>query len=150
MASIKQQVRTNRALQVIQHSNDGMTIVEACREVGIPRSTFYYFVNTNPDAIATFQEMQMVAALEQFALILANQVSILERVIQDGLADTTKPRQRLAIYKELVKRSDELMESLHVSRAQNTGDVDFLNGPTLISAQSRFSASEVEIKVGRE
>jgi len=150
MASIKQQIRTNQALQVIQNSNDGMTIVEACREVGIPRSTFYYFVNTHPDAIATFQEMQMLASLEQFALILANQVAILERVIQDGLADTTKPRQRLAIYKELVKRSDELMESLHVSRAQNTGDIDFLKGPTLIPAQSRFSASEVEIKVGRE
>ena len=150
MASIKQQIRTNQALQVIQNSNDGMTIVEACREVGIPRSTFYYFVNTNPDAIATFQEMQMVAAIEQFALILANQVAILERVIQDGLSDTTKPRQRLAIYKELVKRSDELMESINRLKPQNTDDIDFLNGPTLIPAQSRFSASEVEIKVGRE
>jgi len=150
MASIKQQIRTNQALQVIQYSNDGKSIVEACQEVGIPRSTFYYFVNTHPDAIATFQEMQMLASLEQFALILANQVAILERVIKDGLADTTKPRHRLAIYKELVKRSDELMESLHVSRAQNTGDIDFLNGPTLIQAQSRFSASEVEVRIGRE
>ena len=111
MASVKQQIRTNRALQVIQHSNDGISIAEACREFGIPRSTFLYFVITHPDTIAVFQEMQMVAAFEQFALILANQVAILERVIQDGLADTTKPRQRLAIYKELVKRSDELMES---------------------------------------
>ena len=150
MASIKQQIRTNQALQVIQNSNDGMTIVEACREVGIPRSTFYYFVNTHPDAIATFQEMQMLASLEQFALILANQVAILERVIQDGLADTTKPIQRLAIYKGLVKRSDELMESLHVSRAQNMVDIDFLKGPTLIQAKSQFSASEVEVRIGRE
>ena len=150
MASTKQQIRTNQALQVIQNSNDGMTIVEACREVGIPRSTFYYFVTAHPDAIATFQEMQMVAAIKQFALILANQVAILERVIQDGLADTTKPRQRLAIYKGLVKRSDELMESLHVSRAKNTGEIDFLNGPTLIPAQSRFSASGVEVRIGRE
>ena len=92
----------------------------------------------------------MVAAFEQFALILANQVAVLERVIQDSLTDTTKPRQRLAIYKQLVKRSDELMESLHLSSAQNTGDIDFLKGPTLIQEQSRFSASEVEFKVGRE
>ena len=75
---------------------------------------------------------------------------IFEHVIQDGLADTTKPRQRLAIYKQLVKRSDELMESLNVSVAHNPGDVDFLKGPTLIQGQSRFSASEVEVKVGRE
>jgi ACT domain-containing protein len=99
MASIKKDIRTNQALQVIQHSNQGMTIIEACKEVGISRSTFYYFTSHNPDAIATFQEMQLVAEAQQFALILNNQFEILERVIQDALAKTTKPRQRLAIFK---------------------------------------------------
>lgn len=89
MTSIKKQIRTNQAFQVIQNSNNGMSIVEACREVGISRSTFYYFVKAHPDAIASFQEMQMAANLEQFALILANQLAILDQVIQDGLAITT-------------------------------------------------------------
>jgi ACT domain-containing protein len=92
MSSVKLTVRTNQALQVIQCSNDGMSIIEACQEVGIARSTFYHFVNTHPDAIASIQEMRMVAALEQFALILENQTQILGRVIEDGLTDTTKPR----------------------------------------------------------
>jgi len=71
----------------------------------------------------------MVAALEQFALILENQTQILERVIQDGLADTTKPRQRLAIYKELAKRGDELRQAI---QAVNThpGDIsEILHSP---------------------
>jgi len=82
MASIKKDIRTNQALQVIQHSNQGMTIIEACQEVGISRSTFYYFTSHNPDAIATFQEMQLVAEAQQFALILNNHFEILELVIR--------------------------------------------------------------------
>ena len=45
----------NTALQVIQHMNAGMTVVEACRELGIARSSFYYIVENNPEAIAEFQ-----------------------------------------------------------------------------------------------
>jgi ACT domain-containing protein len=32
--------------------NDGLTVTDACREVGIPRSTFYYTIKANPDVIA--------------------------------------------------------------------------------------------------
>lgn len=139
MSSLKQQIRTNQALQVIQHANSGMSNIDACQEVGIPRSTFYYFVNQNPDAIASFQDMQMVAALEQFALILANQAEILERIIQDGLADDTKPRERVAIYKEITKRADELMELIQASQRSDAVANDILTGPKLEPGVSRFS-----------
>ena len=148
MRGIKKAVRTNQALQVIQKSNDGMSIVDACREVGIVRSTFYYFVTTNPDAIASFQEMQMIAAFEQFALILANQLEILERVIQDGVSEKTKPRQRLAIYKELVRRGNELMEHLRVSSHDNEEIKELLSGPNLVPGVSRFSAFETPTTEG--
>ncbi len=39
MKAIAKTSRVNPALQVIQHMNDGMTVVDACKEVGIPRST---------------------------------------------------------------------------------------------------------------
>jgi hypothetical protein len=29
-----------------------MTVVDACREVGMPRSSFYYLVQNNPKTIA--------------------------------------------------------------------------------------------------
>jgi len=141
MSSLKQQIRTNQALQVIQHANSGMSIVVACQEVGIPRSTFYYFVGQNPDAIAGFQEMQMVAAIQQFALILENQTKVLEGVIQDGLATTTKPKERVAIYKYMKQRTDELMEALRVNRMDDREVGDILSGPKLIPGESRFAAS---------
>jgi hypothetical protein len=41
MKAITNTSRVNTALQVIQHMNDGMTVVSACKEVGIPRSTLW-------------------------------------------------------------------------------------------------------------
>jgi len=55
MKSLTKASRMNTALQVIQHMNTGMTVVEACREAGIARSSFYYIVENNPEAIAEFQ-----------------------------------------------------------------------------------------------
>ena len=54
MQSLAKASRLNAALQVIQHMNAGMTVVEACREVGIARSSFYYIVENNPEAMAEF------------------------------------------------------------------------------------------------
>ena len=48
MKDIAKASRVNTALQVFQHMNDGKTVVAACKEVGIPRSTFYDVVNSAP------------------------------------------------------------------------------------------------------
>ena len=140
MTSIKKQIRTNQALKVIKHSNDGMSIIEACHVVGIARSTFYYFCNTNYDAINSFQEMQLRATAQELILILDNSMKVLERLIQDSLSDKTKPRQRLAIYKELTKRLDELVADAHYNQSGFKGDADFLTGPELVLGESRFSS----------
>jgi ACT domain-containing protein len=148
MVSVKKFIRQNQALQVIQHSNNGMSIVKACQEVGIPRSTFYGFCKRHPDAVARFQQMEIESGMRQLALILGNQFDILEHVVQDAFADTTTPRQRLAIYRYLTKRMDDLVEILHVN-SKNEGKVDeMLMGPKLVQAESRFSASEKEVALG--
>jgi len=49
--------RVNTVLQVIQLMNNGMIIVDACREVGVPRSTFYDICKRNPEAVAKVQEI---------------------------------------------------------------------------------------------
>jgi hypothetical protein len=140
MASIKVQIRTNQALQVIQHSNNGMSIVDACQEVGIARSTFYYFIVHNPDAIAEIQEMKLVAAMQQLELLFENQIKVLKRVIQDGLSDKTKPRQRLAIYKELLRQADKLKNILQTNRVGDSDIADILTGPELVPGISRMSS----------
>ena len=147
MRSIKQSIRTNQALEVIQHSMEGMSILEACHVVGIARSTFYYFYNHHPDALASYQEMRLASIMHQLALIFKNETKVLERVIEDGLADTTKPRHRLAIFKALTKLVDELQEDLHANSRSGKDAAEFLTGPKLEPAISRFSASESTINL---
>jgi hypothetical protein len=47
-----------RELQVIQHMHAGVTMFEACRIVGVPRSSFYYIMEKNPQAIAEMQSLK--------------------------------------------------------------------------------------------
>jgi hypothetical protein len=138
MKSITRASRINAVTQVIQYMNSGMTVVDACREVGMPRSSFYYIVENNPRAIADIQTIIDASNREQLALILHNKMEIFEKIIQDGLSEKTSPRARLAIYMKLTQLTDELMESLQREEAP---DVDFLlTGPKLVKAESRFAS----------
>ncbi len=138
MKSITKASRINAVTQVIQYMNSGMTVVDACREVGMPRSSFYYIVENNPRAIADIQTIIDASNREQLALILQNKMEIFEKIIQDGLSEKTSPRARLAIYMKLTQLTDELMESL---QREETPDVDFLlTGPKLVKVESRFAS----------
>ncbi len=137
MNSITKASRINAVTQVIQHMNNGMTVVEACREVGIARSSYYYIIEKNPRAIADIQAIIDSSNREQLALILQHKMDMFEKIIQDGLSEKTSPRARLAIYIKLTQMADELMESL---QREETPDVGFLlTGPKLVLAESRFS-----------
>ena len=48
--------RINMALIVSRRTNDGMTVVATCREVGIGRSTFYDIYKRNPERIEEFKK----------------------------------------------------------------------------------------------
>jgi hypothetical protein len=138
MKSITKASRINAVTQVIQYMNSGMTVVDACREVGMPRSSFYYIVENNPQAIADIQEIIDTNNREQLVLILQHKMEIFEKIIQDGLSKITSPRARLAIYMKLTQLTDELMETL---KRENDQDIDFLlTGPKLVKAESRFSS----------
>ena len=56
MKALTKGLRVNTALQVIQHINAGMTVVEPCMAVGMPRSSFYYILENNPEAVAEVQD----------------------------------------------------------------------------------------------
>jgi hypothetical protein len=101
MKSLAKASRVNTAMQVIQHMNEGMSVVEACQTVGMPRSSFYYIVENNPEAIAEFQDIINASNREQLGLMLLSKNALLRKVIEDGLSDKTKPRDRLAIFLKL-------------------------------------------------
>jgi len=138
----------NQALQVIERMNIGMTIVDACREVGIPRSTFYDICKRNPKAVAKVQEIIEANAQQQLGLILSHKTEILQKVISDGLADTTKPKDHLAIYKTLSELLDGLTQSLQIDNSIDSKAAEFLRrGPTLHKATSRLTATEKTITI---
>ena len=143
MKSLTQASRINTALQVIQHMNEGMSVVEACQTVGIPRSSYYYIVKNNPEAIAEIQALVDTHNREQLLLILTNKTEILQKLIATALADTTKPRERLAIYKTLNEIMDDFTRDLQLESKEEKGaKALLLNGPHLVPGKSKFTATE--------
>jgi ACT domain-containing protein len=80
MKALTKASRVNTALQVIQHMNDGMSVIDACRKVGMPRSSFYYFMENNPEAVAEVQAIIEADNREQLGLILASKTEMLNKV----------------------------------------------------------------------
>jgi hypothetical protein len=143
MKSITKASRINNALQVIQYMNEGLTVVDACRTVGIPRSSFYYIVENNPEAVAEVQTIIDANNREQLGLILMTKTEMLRKLIEDGLSNTTKPKDRLAIYLKLNELVDRLTDSLHIESQFEKEAHEFLKrGPVLVKAKSRFTATE--------
>ena len=59
---------------------------DACEEVGMPRSTYYYIIAREKDAIAEFQDMVVANSRENLWMILVHQTELLQKIIEDGLA----------------------------------------------------------------
>ena len=74
-----------------------MSVVEACRAVGMPRSSFYYIMENNPVAFAEMQARIDANNREQLTMIQLSRTEMLRRIIQDGLSAETKPKDLLAI-----------------------------------------------------
>jgi ACT domain-containing protein len=119
-----------------------MTIVDATKKVGMPRSTFYDIVKKNPDVIGEFQEIVEANARHQIGLILFHKNVILQKIIEDALSEETKPRDRLAIYKALGELEDDLSYALQLdTQAEKKGREYLWDGPELRYAESKLPAT---------
>jgi hypothetical protein len=148
MKSIGKTTRVNNALQVIEHMNAGMSVVDACRMVGMPRSSFYYIVENNPEAMAEAQAIIEASNREQLGLILASKNEILRKVINAGLADETKPKDRLAIFMKLNELAYGLTKGMGIdSDIENQAHEFLKHGPQLVQAKSRFTATQTRVTI---
>ena len=125
----------------IQHMNAGMTVVEACREAGMPRSSFNYIIENNPEAITEYQDIINASNREQLRLMLLSKIELLRKVIEDGLSDRIKPKDRLAIFLKLNDLIQQMTQNQQVDDELERQAHEFLKqGPPLVKAKSRFTA----------
>ena len=140
--------RVNSAIQVIERTFEGKSVSAACKEIGMPRSTFYDVCTRNPGVMAKIQEVIEAHAQEQLGLILSSQTAILQKVISDGLSDDTKPRDRLGIYKALTELEERIIQSLQIESEAAAQAHEFLKqGPTISHQASRLTATEKTITI---
>jgi len=148
MKAITKTSRINAAILVIQRMNEGMTVVDACDDVGIPRSSYYEIIKNNPEVIAEYQEMVEVNAKEQLGMILLHKNQILQKIIEDGLSDQTTPKDRLAIFKGLNELVDNLGQNLQIENRAAVEAHKFLKqGPVISPQVSRLSATQTTILI---
>ncbi len=84
-------------------------------------------------------------------MVLASRTRILEKLIADGLADKTKLRDRMAIFKIVTKLLDELMCDLETKDArQNPASEYQAMMPQTRIIKSRLSYEETGIKMEGE
>lgn len=138
MHAITKSARINTALKVVQHINNGMTVVNACQEVGMPRSSYYYILEHNPEYFAEVQDLVRENEMQGLALILATQIETLEKVIDDALAETTRPRDRLAIFNKLNDLQEKLSHKILAEQKSSEDVSKLLTGPKLKPGKSRF------------
>jgi hypothetical protein len=78
-------------------------------------------------------------------MILAAQTELLQKVIEDGLADTTRPNHRAAINKVLGDESQKLTELLRLEDHSDDGAADFLTGIQLRRNRTDICVSSEDI-----
>jgi len=129
--------RTNLAIQVFKQTNDGMTVSAACKAVGLPRSSYYDIYRKNPEVFKELQEYIKESEVTQLCMILASQEDITNKTIQDALATTTSPKDRLAIAKYIFELEEELSHKYLRGSSKNMSAREILTGPIETYVESR-------------
>jgi hypothetical protein len=131
--------------------NTGMTVVEACKAVVMGRSSFYYIVENNPEAIAEVQDIINASNREQLGLMLLSKNELLRKVIDDGLSEKTKPGDRLAIFLKLNDLIQQMTQSQQIDDELERQLHEFLKQrPLLANVRSRFMSTQTTVSFETE
>jgi len=138
--------RINQAIEVwaLLEEHPKMSQAAACEQVGISPTTYRKWIAEAGEALDLFREMSMQIKRLSLQKILMAQGQILDKLIKDGVSGYTDPATRLMIYQYFSEHADKLLEDVH---AQEQGAADFLSGPKLEKAESRFSAQDADITI---
>jgi hypothetical protein len=128
-------------MQVLVLVEQGKKVVQACKEIGIPRSTFYHICFRHPEILAALQEMQQISTRRELLAILLHKAKAIELLVEDMVNKDIDVSKRLEILKMMDTQLDKLWAQLNMGSKEDEDMArDVLSGPILQPAESRFSA----------
>lgn len=141
-----QAARIDQALQVwgLLEANPRMTQAEACAHIDMDVQAYRRWIAEAEPMLEEFRNAIMGIRRLELMRIMAAREAVLTQVISDGLNVITDPAARLEIHKYLVAHGNDLLEAVHAG--QDDG-AEFLTGPQLIEAESKFASHEIELNL---
>ena len=99
MLTLAKDAREYQVRQVIEKTYIGASTSEACREIGIPCSTSYYFINMHPDMLTEVKQLFIEDQIETLLSIMEMSRKALDRIEEQLDNDTLSFKQLLSIAK---------------------------------------------------
>jgi ACT domain-containing protein len=99
-----------KVTDVLVQISEGKSISEACREVGLSRSTYYDFLKKHPEIITEHQDAILGEMKKMLGTTTLEMRRLLEVTIAQAFAEGTSLRDRIALLKFLVDLHEKLMQ----------------------------------------
>lgn len=121
-----------------------MTQKDACEAIGMDVQAYRRWIVEAEPLLEEFRNAVMGIQRLELMRIMASREAVLAALVNDGLNPITDPAARLEIHKYLVQHGDYLLEAVHAGQGEGA---EFLQGPQLVTAESKFSSHEIELNL---
>ncbi len=148
MNETRRNSRVTRALDVIKLTEEGMTVVDACHEIGLPRSTYYFIIKSEREALSEYQLMKRAIQLEQILKILFSEDEILEKLIEKANSEDSSIKEIVSVLKYMDQKKEDLIQSQNLLEYDKDYVASILTGPKQVPGVSRFS-TEPPLDIGQ-
>lgn len=140
-------MRISQAAQVmiLIFENPRLSVDAACRQVGITRQQYAYWVRKGSDSIEAIRELIGHQQREMLVDIAVARKAGVEMLIKDAIDPLVAGKDRVVILKYLDEVQDELERIHHAKPGIEEEAVEFLRqGPILEKKRSRLAQLDLE------
>lgn len=140
-------IRFAQVFEVTQLIFNGMTQKDACETVGISPDTFRRWMSKDTSALTALSDIKQTTEREQLYLITTAMTKLLASMLDQLLSGAPLEfKDKLAAYKLLSDRADQLAESQGATSASEEKAREYLTGPALKKADSKMGSRTVNVR----
>jgi hypothetical protein len=142
--------RTTQVLEVMGliFQDASITVEDACETIGIPPSTYYYWVKKDPDALRAVREYLAETQKLELAFLSAAITKINIGLARKAMSDDTEMADRLRAAKYLSGEAEKLQRVYQVTAGGEEAAEFLRDGPQLVNKKSRFASMSVTEEEG--